>query len=260
MRRWWNWEEYLGQRSVGGQSQKTFEEVQSILKHLYAEYTFEFAAEESGVDAKTIEEIAKVVATAGTRFSSHNWRSVTSGVSHGWSVARCLFMLNALLGAIATEGGVFPNAWNKFVPRPIHTPPHPNVGRDQLARRISAGDARDVFPAPSSAKGRGKPGTYFTRVYNPSGWPVASRGSAHGETVSATALTLSGARPPILPIMLPMGLGLSVTTSIPYETHDARYRFRQPVMRAARGERNDESAILAKIREKSGKRTSSGWS
>ena len=60
-------------------------------------------------------------------FSSHNWRSVTSGISHGWSVARALFMLNALLGAVATEGGVFPNAWNKFVPKPIHTPPHPKM-------------------------------------------------------------------------------------------------------------------------------------
>jgi hypothetical protein len=35
--------------------------------------------------------------------------------------------LNALLGAVATEGGVYPNAWNKFVPRPIYTPPHPNM-------------------------------------------------------------------------------------------------------------------------------------
>ena len=74
-----------------------------------------------------IEEIAKLVATAGTRFSTHNWRSVASGVSGGWAVARCLFMLNALLGAVATEGGVYPNAWNKFVPRPIYTPPHPKM-------------------------------------------------------------------------------------------------------------------------------------
>ena len=78
-----------------------------------------------------LEEIAKLVATAGTRFSSHNWRSATSGISHGWSVARCLFMLNALLGAVATEGGVFPNAWNKFVPKPIYTPPHPKMWNEK---------------------------------------------------------------------------------------------------------------------------------
>ena len=31
----------------------------------------------------------------------------------------------ALLGSIATEGGLFPNSWNKFVPETIHMPPHP---------------------------------------------------------------------------------------------------------------------------------------
>src|ERR1043166_3301052 len=167
VRKWWNWEEYLeaGVRSqesgVGEEKQprsgemfidsglgssegdgstnisrlrreeeshkNKFETFERALKQLYAEYTFEFAAQESGVDAKTIEEIAKLVSTAGTRFSSHNWRSVTSGVSGGWTVARALFMLNALLGAVATEGGVFPNAWNKFVPKPIYTPPHPRM-------------------------------------------------------------------------------------------------------------------------------------
>src|SRR5207245_3878381 len=52
-----------------------FETFETILKEIYAEYTFEFAANESGVDAKTIEEIAKDVSTAGTRISSHNRHS-----------------------------------------------------------------------------------------------------------------------------------------------------------------------------------------
>src|SRR5437016_11623744 len=114
-----------------GSDRVNFEDFERVLKRLYSQYTFEFAAKESGVDAKTIEEIAKVVAIAGTKLSSHNWRSVTSGVSHGWSAARALFMLNALLGAVATEGGVFPNAWNKFVPKPIHTPPHPKMWNEK---------------------------------------------------------------------------------------------------------------------------------
>ena len=84
---------------------------------------------------KTIEEIAKLVATAGTRFSSHNWRSVSSGVSGGWAVARAVFMLNALLGAVATEGGVFPNAWNKFVPQAdLHAAASEDVERDAPGR------------------------------------------------------------------------------------------------------------------------------
>jgi hypothetical protein len=50
-------------------------------------------------------------------------------------------MLNALLGAIATPGGVYPNAWNKFVPRPIYMPPHSeDVERDHVAARVSAVD------------------------------------------------------------------------------------------------------------------------
>src|SRR6267378_3203455 len=125
VRRWWNWEEYLEASSEFrvpsselNENSHTFEDFESVLKETYKDYTFEFAAQESGVDARTIEEIAKLIATAGTRFSSHNWRSASSGVSGGWAVARAVFMLNALLGAVATEGGVFPNAWNKFVPKP----------------------------------------------------------------------------------------------------------------------------------------------
>src|SRR5207245_3645735 len=77
----------------------SFEEFESILKELYADYTFDFAAKESGVDANSIEAIAKLVATAGTQLSTHNWRSASSGNSGGWQVARCLFILNAVMGA-----------------------------------------------------------------------------------------------------------------------------------------------------------------
>src|SRR5687767_12878553 len=76
--RWWNWQEM----------DANFADFEERLKQIYGEYTFEFAAEEAGVDAKVIEEIAKLVAMAGTRFSTHNWRSVASGVSGGWTVAR----------------------------------------------------------------------------------------------------------------------------------------------------------------------------
>ena len=146
-----------------------FSDFESTLKELYSEYTFEFAAKESGVDAKIIEEIAKLVSTAGTQFSSHNWRSVASGVSGGWTVARCLFMINALLGAIATEGGVYPNAWNKFVPRPIYTPPHPKMWNETTWPREYPLSMHEMsFLLPHFLKdGRAKLDTYFTRVYNP---------------------------------------------------------------------------------------------
>jgi anaerobic selenocysteine-containing dehydrogenase len=266
VRRWWNWEEYLEQRSeVGGQRSERapdgevstgsgsdrvgFEEFERVLKQLYAEYTFEFAAAESGVDAGTIEAIAKVVATAGTRFSSHNWRSVTSGVSHGWSVARCLFMLNALLGAVATEGGVFPNAWNKFVPRPIHTPPHPKMwGEINWPGEFPLAMHEMSFLLPHLLKdGRGRLDTYFTRVYN----PVWTNPDGFSWIEVLTDEKLVGCHVALTPIwnetsyfadyILPMGLGPERHDIHSYETHDAQWLgFRQPVMRAAR-QRNGDS-------------------
>ena len=110
-----------------------------------------------------IEEIADMVATAGTRLSTHTWRSAAAGNAGGWQVSRALFMLNALMGAVATEGGTFPNAWNKFVPRPIYMPPHPpSVERADLAGRVSAGDERAVVPAAALAQGRARHGSTST--------------------------------------------------------------------------------------------------
>src|SRR5439155_7938938 len=228
------------QKSDQTQDFQTFE---GILKELYASYTFDFAAKESGVDAKTIEEIAKLVATAGTRLSSHNWRSVTSGVSHGWSVARALFMLNALLGAVATEGGVFPNAWNKFVPKPIHTPPHPKMwGEKNWPLEFPLSMHEMSFLLPHFLKeGRGKLDTYFTRVYN----PVWTNPDGFSWIEALTDENLVGCHVALTPVwnetsyfadyILPMGLGPERHDIHSYETHDAQWLgFRQPVMRAAR--------------------------
>src|SRR5207244_3465350 len=221
----------------------SFEEFESILKDLYSEYTFEFAAKESGVDAKSIEEIAKLVATAGTKLSSHNWRSVTSGVSGGWTVARALFMLNALLGAVATEGGVFPNAWNKFVPKPIHTPPHPKMwGEINWPREFPLSMHEMSFLLPHFLKeGRGRLDTYFTRVYN----PVWTNPDGFSWIEALTDENLIGCHVALTPVwnetsyfadyILPMGLGPERHDIHSYETHDSQWLgFRQPVMRAAR--------------------------
>jgi anaerobic selenocysteine-containing dehydrogenase len=276
VRRWWNWQEYLEPKSevgdekseVRGQRSEeldeapaltvknSFEEFERALKQLYAEYTFEFAAYESGVDAKTIEEIAKIVSTAGTRLSSHNWRSVTSGVSHGWSVARALFMLNALMGAVATEGGVFPNAWNKFVPKPIHTPPHPKMwGEVNWPQEFPLSMHEMSFLLPHLLKeGRGKLDTYFTRVYN----PVWTNPDGFSWIEALTDEKLVGCHAALTPTwsetayfadyVLPMGLGPERHDIHSYETHDAQWLgFRQPVMRAARqrngGEVNDTREV-----------------
>src|SRR5438128_3462986 len=69
VRRWWNWEQFLKEgfkfqvSSFKLENEENgFEEFERLLKEIYREYTFEFAGQESGVDAKTIEDIAKLVA------------------------------------------------------------------------------------------------------------------------------------------------------------------------------------------------------
>src|SRR6185369_13074719 len=273
VRKWWNWQEYLDQKSevrdqrsenqaaprsgemfIGNHAaignshlrrdeESRFAEFEKTLKKLYAEYTFNFAAEESGVDARSIEAIAKVVATAGTRLSSHNWRSVTSGVSHGWSAARALFMLNALLGAVATEGGVFPNAWNKFVPKPIHTPPHPKMwGEINWPGEFPLSMHEMSFLLPHLLRdGRGRLDVYFTRVYNPV-WTNPDGFSWIEALVDESLIKCHVALTPVwnetsyfADYILPMGLGPERHDIHSYETHDAQWLgFRQPVMRAAR--------------------------
>ena len=277
VRRWWNWEEYLEQRSEvrdqrseldtsqvgkGGLAPQrgcpagdpalpppSFEQFEDHLKQLYSNYTFDFAAQESGVDAKTIEEIAKLIATAGTRFSSHNWRSVSSGVSGGWAVARAVFMLNALLGAVATEGGVFPNAWNKFVPKPIYSPPHPQMWNEtQWPREYPLSMHEMSFLLPHFLKdGRAKLDVYFTRVYN----PVWTNPDGFSWIEMLTDPDLVGCYVALTPTwnetsyfadyVLPMGHGSERHDIHSYETHDAQWLgFRQPVKKAERQRDGEE--------------------
>jgi anaerobic selenocysteine-containing dehydrogenase len=241
VRRWWNWEEYLSIEHP--EFETSFENFENLLKYLYGEYTFEFAEEESGVAAATIEEIAKVVATAGTRFSSHNWRSASAGNSGGWQITRSLFMLNALLGAVATEGGVFPNAWNKYVPKPIHVPSHPHAWNEltwPLEYPLAINELSFMLPH-FLKEGRGKLDVYFTRVYN----PVWTNPDGFSWVEALTNEELIGCYVALTPTwnetsyfadyILPMGHGSERHDIHSYETHDAQWLgFRQPVLRAAR--------------------------
>jgi anaerobic selenocysteine-containing dehydrogenase len=247
VRRWWNWEEYLSLEH--SEVESSFENFEQILKELYREYTFEFAGKESGVDPRQLEEVAKCVATAGTRLSTHNWRSASSGNSGGWQVARCLFMLNALMGAVATEGSVFPNAWNKFVPRPIYTPPHPKMWNETTWPREYPLSMNELsFLLPHLLKdGRAKLDVYFTRVYN----PVWTNPDGFSWIEALTDKDLIGCHVALTPVwnetsyfadyILPMGLGSERHDIHSYETHDSQWLgFRQPVMKAARERLGEE--------------------
>jgi anaerobic selenocysteine-containing dehydrogenase len=236
--RWWNWREYL--EAAHPEVEPTFEHFDRALKQLYREFTFEFAAAESGVSAEVIEEVARLVSTAGARLSTHTWRSAGSGNAGGWQVARTLFLLNALLGAVATEGGVYPNAWNKFVPKPIHVPPHPPAWNEltwPMEFPLSHNEMSFLLPH-FLAEGRGRVDVYFTRVYNPV-WTNPDGFSWIEALTDESKIGLHIALTPtwnetafFADYVLPMGHGSERHDLHSYETHDAQWiGFRQPVLR-----------------------------
>jgi anaerobic selenocysteine-containing dehydrogenase len=247
VRRWWNWQEYLALEHPG--AEQSFDTFERILEELYAGYTFERAERESGVDARVLREIAGVVASAGTRLSTHNWRSAAAGNLGGWQVARSLFLLNALVGAVATEGGTYPNAWNKFVPRPIHTPPHPESWNELTWPEEYPLAMNELsFLLPHFLKeGRGRLEVYFTRVYNPV-WTNPDGFSWIDVLTNEQLIGLHVALTPtwsetafLADYVLPMGHGSERHDLHSYEQYDGRWvGFRQPVLKAARERLGEE--------------------
>jgi anaerobic selenocysteine-containing dehydrogenase len=241
VRRWWNWEEYLA--SCRPDLPRTFEAFEEALASLYAEFTFEFAAAESGIPASVLEEVAEVVASAGHRFSSHNWRSAAAGNLGGWQVSRTLFLLNALLGAVATEGGTFPNAWNKFVPRPIHLPPHPDTWNElswPLEYPLAQNELSFLLPH-FLKEGRGRLSVYFTRVYNPvwtnpDGMSWVEVLTDEDKVACHVALTPTWSETAYFAdYVLPVGHGPERHDTHSYEQYDGQWiALRQPVLRTAR--------------------------
>lgn len=242
VRRWWNWEEFLAETK--GEKDASFERFHEVLAETYDEFTFEYAAGESGVDAEALKEMAETVATAGTRLSTHTWRSASAGNLGGWQVARTLFLLNALMGAIATEGGTFPNSWNKFVPKPIHLPPrHPDHWNEltwPTEYPLSLMEMSFLLPHLQKERG-GFIDLYFTRVYNPV-WTnpdgfrwidMLTDESRVGMHVALTPTWNETAY--FADYVLPMGHSSERHDLTSYEQYDGQWiGFRQPVLRAAR--------------------------
>ena len=248
--RWWNWREYLEENRPG--EPVTFENFERALRDLYAEYTFDFAAAESGVSAETLAAVADVVAGAGTRLSTHNWRSAAAGNLGGWQVARALFLLNALLGAIAVPGGTYPNSWNKFVPRPIRMPPrHPKHWNDltwPADYPLSLMEMSFLLPHLVREQDR-RLAVYFTRVYNPV-WTNPDGFSWIEMLADPERIGLHVALTPtwnetafFADYVLPMGHSSERHDLTSYEQYDGLWvGFRQPVLRAARERLGEEIA------------------
>ncbi len=241
VRRWWNWREFMAEAHPDLPPE--FERFEERLEELYAEYTFEYAARESGVDAGAIEAVARLVAEAGTRLSTHNWRSAAAGNLGGWQVARTLFLLNALTGAVATEGGTHPNSWNKFVPRPIRMPRHPDHWNELTwPAEYPLALMEMSFLLPHLLKRNGDfLDVYFTRVYNPV-WTNPDGFSWIEMLTDPERVGLHVALTPtwnetahFADYVLPMGLGSERHDVHSYEQYAGQWvGFRQPVLRAAR--------------------------
>lgn len=239
IRRWWNWSEYMTE--VKGVVDATFENFEDALAEQYSDFTFEYASKESGVSASVLEEVAEIVGSAKTQLASHTWRSASAGNLGGWQVSRTLLLLNALLGAIATPGGTFPNAYNKYVPRPIHVPPHPAKWNElswPVEYPLAMNELSFLLPHLLEDK-RGKLDVYFTRVYNPvwtnpdgMTWVEALSDESKVECYVALTPTWNESAY-FADYILPMGHSSERHDLMSYEQYDGQWiAFRQPVLRA----------------------------
>ena len=219
-----------------------FERFESILRLLYAEFTFERAAQESQVPIERIRSAAKAVAKSGKRLATHNWRAASIGNKGGWQVTRCLLFLNVLTGSIGTPGGTSGNSWNKFVPKPYKSPPKFNVWNDlHLPDEWPFAHYEMSFLLPHFLEeGRGDIDVYFTRVYNPM-WINPDGFMWHKALTDTEKMKCHVALTPtwnesawFADYVLPMGHSGERHDLMSQETHAGQWvGFRQPVRRVA---------------------------
>jgi anaerobic selenocysteine-containing dehydrogenase len=238
--RWVNWEEYL--RAERPDLPLTFEAFERALDELYAEYTPEFAEQESGAAAAAIVEVARAIGQAGSALATHIWRNAAAGNLGGWQVARALELLVVLMGAVGMPGGTAPSAWNKAVPQPPLMPPPAKVWSELLMpREYPLAFFEMSFLLPHFLReGRGKLAMYFTRVYNPV-WTNPDGMSWIEMLTDATKVERHACLTPVwsetawfADYVLPMGHASERHDLMSQETHAARWiGFRQPVLRVA---------------------------
>ncbi len=240
VRKWVNWEEYLHEEHPD--KPQTFNTFMAILREIYSKYTPEFAAKESGVEAKVIVEVAYEVARAGSGLSTHVWRNAAAGNLGGWQVSRALEFLVVLGGAVATPGGTAPSAWNKFIPAPPLMPPPAKVWNEMLLpREYPLAFFEMSFLLPHFLKeGRGKLAMYFTRAHNPV-WTNPDGMSWIEALTDESKVERHACLTPIwsetawfADYVLPMGHSSERHDLMSQETHSARWiGFRQPILRVA---------------------------
>jgi len=240
VRRWVNWRTYLRHRAPG--TDPTFANFERELAREWEGYTPEFAERESGVPAGTVVAVAREIAAAAPAFSSHIWRAAAAGNLHGWQVTRAMWLLNVLTGSVGTQGGVSPNAWNKFIPAPWRKPaPHSQWNELSWPREYPLAHNEMSFLYPHFLHdGRGRQPVLFTRVLNPI-WTFPDGYAWMRALRDESSVGLHGALTPTWSetawwsdYILPMGHGPERHDTHSYETHSGRWLgFRQPVRRVA---------------------------
>ncbi len=260
VRKWVNWEETLDHlRTNPFPDQKLdlsaipdrgdepyeagdYEVFESLLKQLYADFTFERAAAESQVPVERIKEAAEYIAECGGRLASHTWRSASIGNLGGWQVARCLFFLNVLTGSVGTKGGTSANSWSKFVPKPFDQPPAFEAWNElHLPHEWPLAFYEMSFLLPHFLEeGRGDIDMYFSRVYNPMWinpdgfmWLKALKDTEKMKCHAALTPTWNESAW-FADYVLPMGHAGERHDLMSQETHSGQWvAFRQPVRRVA---------------------------
>ena len=257
VRKWVNWEEFLSvirnsELVIDPKTQELitnyqlpiteFDTFDKVLKSLYAEFTFERAAEESQVPIERIREAAEAIAKCDGKLATHTWRAASIGNLGGWQVARCIFFLNVLTGSVGTKGGTSGNSWNKFVPKPFETPPPFNAWNElHLPDEWPLAHYEMSFLLPHFLEEeRGAIDVYFTRVYNPlwinpdgAMWLKAFQDEEKiGLHVALTPTWNESAW--FADYILPMGHAAERHDLMSQETHAGQWiAFRQPVRRVA---------------------------
>jgi anaerobic selenocysteine-containing dehydrogenase len=164
---WVNWRQFLDEKYP--ERERTFETYVDVLKETYADFTPQYAEQESGVDAGTVQKVARKIGTAGNRYASHIWRSAASGNKGGWQVSRTLHFLSVLTGAVGTRGGTSPNSWHAYDPDLPLEPPRQKLWDEiQMPPEYPFAHYEMSQLLPYFLKeGRGKISVYFSRVFNP---------------------------------------------------------------------------------------------
>ena len=246
LRRWTNWEELLAARGGGGAAD--FERFLDLLRKEYDRFTPEFVEKECRIPKGTVARLAEEIEAAEGKLSSHLWRNAASGNLGGWQVARALMLLHVLTGSVGSPGGVNPNVWDKFVPKPTLNPPPFSRWNELLFPReypLSHYEMSFLLPHLLREKDR-RLEVYFTRVYNPlwtnpdgCSWiemlEDEKRVGCHVALTPTWSETAQWAD-----YVLPMGHGPERHDLMSQETHAGTWiGFRQPVRREFRRRRGE---------------------